>query len=101
VHWFGGLIGGAFQGYTMGNILSAQFYAAALAAHPQIPAEMENGEFGSLHGWLQQNIYRHGNAFTPAELTRRATGSPLRVEAYLRYLRGKYGELFGLKGATG
>ena len=34
VHWYGGVIGGAFQGYTLGNILGAQFYAAALAAHP-------------------------------------------------------------------
>ena len=29
VHWYGGVIGGAFQGYTLGNILGAQFYAAA------------------------------------------------------------------------
>ena len=26
-------IGGAFQGYTLGNILSAQFYEQALKAH--------------------------------------------------------------------
>ena len=24
VHWYGGIIGGVFQGYTLGNILSAQ-----------------------------------------------------------------------------
>ena len=36
VHWFDGVIGGAFQGYTLGNILSTQFYEAALAAHPEI-----------------------------------------------------------------
>ena len=33
VHWYGGAIGGAFQGYTLGNILSAQFYEKALAAN--------------------------------------------------------------------
>jgi carboxypeptidase Taq len=50
VHWFAGIIGGAFQGYTLGNILSGQFYAAALKAHPEIPAEI--GE-GKLHlTWL-------------------------------------------------
>jgi hypothetical protein len=27
-------IGGRFQSYAIGNILSAQFYAAALKAHP-------------------------------------------------------------------
>ena len=37
VHWYGGVIGGAFQGYTLGNILGAQFFAAALQAHPEHP----------------------------------------------------------------
>ena len=54
VHWYGGSVGGAFQGYTIGNILSAQFYAAALKAHPEIPQEIARGEFGTLHKWLTQ-----------------------------------------------
>ena len=29
VHWYGGIVGGAFQSYTLGNIMSAQFFAAA------------------------------------------------------------------------
>ena len=36
VHWFFERIGGEFQGYTIGNILSAQFFAAAKKAHPNI-----------------------------------------------------------------
>ena len=55
VHWFGGPIGGAFQGYTLGNILSAQFYAQAVKAHPGIPTDVKRGEFGTLHGWLREN----------------------------------------------
>ena len=43
VHWYGGSVGGAFQGYTIGNILSAQFYAAALKAHPGDPAGDRQG----------------------------------------------------------
>ena len=45
VHWYYGGIGGGFQGYTIGNILSAQFYAAAVKAHPGIPSEIAAGEF--------------------------------------------------------
>ena len=60
VHWYYGGIGGAFQGYTIGNILSAQFYAAAVKANPGIPSEIAAGEFGTLHGWLTDNLYRHG-----------------------------------------
>ena len=43
VHWYGGFIGGSFQGYTLGNIMGAQFYAAALRARPSIPAEIAQG----------------------------------------------------------
>ena len=53
VHWYGGVIGGGFQGYTIGNILSAQFYDAALKANPEIPHEIAAGEFGTLHQWLR------------------------------------------------
>ena len=38
VHWYSGYIGGRFQSYTIGNILSAQFYAAALQGASRHPA---------------------------------------------------------------
>ncbi len=94
VHWFGGLIGGAFQGYTLGNVMAAQFYAAALRAHPEIPAEIGRGNFQPLRCWLTEHIYRHGSKFTAAELIERATGGPLGTGPYLAYLRDKYQELY-------
>ncbi|MCC6349394.1 MAG: carboxypeptidase M32 [Candidatus Eisenbacteria bacterium] len=96
VHWYSGVIGGAFQGYTLGNILSAQIFAAARAAKPAIPAEIEQGRFGSLHDWLRENVYQHGAKFPPDELVRRATGAPMSLEPYLDYLWGKYQPLYGL-----
>jgi carboxypeptidase Taq len=96
MHWYGDIIGGQFQGYTLGNILSAQFFEAALRAHPGIPAEIELGEFSTLHGWLRQNIYQHGRKFTAPELVERVTGGPMSIEPYIRYLRTKYGELYSL-----
>ncbi len=97
VHWFAGPIGGQFQGYTLGNILSAQFHAAAVRALPGIPADIERGEFGALHGWLREHVYRHGARFTADELVRRATGGPMSIEPYLDYLWGKYQPLYGLR----
>ena len=96
VHWFSGGIGGSFQGYTIGNILGAQFFAAAVKAHPEIPAEIARGEFGTLHKWLTAHIYRHGRKFEPSELVERATGAAMSIAPYLAYLRGKYGELYRL-----
>jgi carboxypeptidase Taq len=96
VHWFGGTVGGAFQGYTLGNIMGAQFFAQALNAHPEIPQEMSQGKFETLHTWLIDNVYQHGSKFTASELIERVTGGPLSIEPYLNYLKTKYGELYKL-----
>jgi carboxypeptidase Taq len=96
VHWYYGFVGGGFQSYTIGNILSAQFYAAALRAHPNIPQEIGQGEFSTLHAWLRDNVYRHGRKFPPSELVERATGAPMSLTPYIDYLRGKYGEIYRL-----
>ena len=96
MHWYDGLIGGAFQGYTLGNILSAQFYNAALQAHPDIPEQVRQARFDVLHGWLRENIYRHGSKYTAPELIERVTGGPLDVGPYIQYLRDKYGSLYTL-----
>ncbi len=96
VHWFGGQIGGMFQGYTLGNILSAQFYAEALKAHPGIKKEIGQGKFETLHTWLKDNIYRYGSKYTAPELIERVTGRGLDIAPYIQYLRAKYGELYKL-----
>lgn len=101
VHWYSGSFGGAFQGYTIGNILSAQFYEAALRAQPEIPAQIADGAFETLHGWLRQNVYRHGRKFGADELVKRSTGAAMTIEPYIRYLRGKFGDLFGLSEPIG
>jgi carboxypeptidase Taq len=97
VHWYGvSTIGGAFQSYTIGNILSAQFYAAAIKAHPGIPGEIAQGEFATLRGWLRTHIYQNGRKFGPGELVPRAAGAHMSIEPYIAYLHAKYGELYGL-----
>jgi carboxypeptidase Taq len=96
VHWYGGLIGGAFQGYTLGNLFAAQFFEAALKAHPEIPGEIAQGQFGTLHSWLKENIYQHGSKFTAAELVERVTSGPLRVAPLIAYIKAKYGQIYAL-----
>jgi len=96
VHWYGSHIGGVFQCYTLGNIMSGQFYEAALKAHPEIPSEIEKGKFDTLHNWLKGNIYQHGSKYTASELIQRVTGKELTIKPYIDYLRTKYGELYSL-----
>lgn len=94
VHWYFDVIGGNFQGYTLGNVLGAQFFETALHAHPEITNEIEAAEFNTLYGWLRENIYQHGRKYTAPELIKRVTGSALSIAPYIRYLRTKYAELY-------
>ncbi len=96
IHWYGIHVGGVFQGYTLGNIMGAQLFATALAAHPEIPAEIESGNTDTLRAWLTEHVYQHGRKFTTAELLQRVTGGPLRIDPYVDYLRRKYGDLYHL-----
>lgn len=96
IHWYGGIVGGGFQGYTLGNILGAQFFATALKAHPEIPDEIIKGKFDTLHNWLIENIYKHGRKYTEPELVKRVTGSDISIDPYIAYLKTKYGKLYKL-----
>jgi carboxypeptidase Taq len=96
VHWFSDRIGGGFQGYTLGNIMSAQFFEAAQIDMPELSAMLRAGEFQPLHEWLGREIYRHGSTYPPADLLERVVGSGLDSAPLIRYLRTKYGELYGL-----
>jgi carboxypeptidase Taq len=95
VHWAAGLVG-YFPTYTIGSVLSARFFEQATQAHPEISEMIGRGEFGTLLGWLRENVYRHGRRYDPDELVERATGRPLDTTPYLRYLKDKFGELYEL-----
>ena len=96
VHWYGGIVGGAFQSYTLGNIMSAQFFAAARRDLGDLDGQIGAGQYAPLRAWLTDRIYRHGRKFTAPEIVQRATGEPLSIAPYLAYLNTKYGALYGL-----
>jgi len=90
VHWFVAPVGGTFQGYTFGNVLSAQVFEEALQARPSIPDEIAEGRFDPLRAHLTERLYRWGSVLEPPALVERATGRPLGVGPYLRLLRDKF-----------
>ena len=96
VHWYGGVVGGQFQSYTLGNIMSAQFFAAAQRDIPGLDDQIGGAQFAALRTWLTERIYRHGRKFTAPEIVERATGKPLSIAPYLAYLNTKYGALYDL-----
>jgi carboxypeptidase Taq len=94
VHWYAGFIGGAFQGYTLGNIIGAQLFDAALRDTPEIHAQIGRGEYQPLHDWLRKNIYRIGRRRTPDQLIADVTGGPLDAKPLLNRLHAKFSTIY-------
>lgn len=95
VHWSGGSIG-YFPTYSMGNCLSFQIWACIKRDLGDVDAMMAAGEFAPILNWLIDNVYVHGQKFTPKELVIRVTGKPMGAEDYLSGLRAKYSEIYNL-----
>jgi carboxypeptidase Taq len=89
VHWPSGAFG-YFPSYTLGAIAAAQLFAAAVAAHPRIPAELSRGDFTTLHSYAREHVHQHGARYDTNGILERATGRGLDVEVLLRHLRRRY-----------
>lgn len=96
VHWSLGYVG-YFPTYVIGSIVSAQIWQRALAATPDLPAQFERGEFGTLREWLRENLHRHGRKFTPKETLKKVAGTDaIDVQPYVQYLTAKFSEIYAL-----
>jgi carboxypeptidase Taq len=93
IHWAHGSFG-YFPTYTIGNLLSAQLYEAAVTAIPSIPECIEKGEFSPLLDWLRGNVHRHGFRYTSSELVKNITGGSVIVRPFMSYLENKFRELY-------
>ena len=95
VHWSMGAMG-YFPTYTLGNLYSAQFYAAAKRELGDLEEQYAEGEFGPLLQWLRENVHQQGRQLSPAELCKSVTGEDLSANYLLDYLRDKLRPLYGL-----
>ena len=88
IHWsMGGL--GYFATYTLGNINSAQLFAAA-RKDTTVAAAIDRADYVPLLGWLRKSVHAHGATLDPKELIKQATGSTPTTEAYLAHLKSRY-----------
>jgi carboxypeptidase Taq len=96
IHWSGGSMG-YFPTYSLGTVLSLQFYAQATKDIPTLPQQFAQGEFIPLLDWFRDKIHRHGRKFTAKELIKRVTGDDMiNPLPYLTYIRQKYSEIYSL-----
>ena len=95
VHWSGGAIG-YFPTYSLGNVVSVQLWEKLTGELPDVSSQFERGEFGDLAGWLRENLHQHGRKYTSKEMLQRITGGGMDPAPYIRYLKSKMGEIYGL-----
>ena len=95
VHWSSGSLG-YFSTYALGDLISAQIWDKVTADIPGLEDGFADGEFAPLRDWLREHLHRHGRKFTPAETLERVVGTrKIDPEPYVRYLSGKFGEIYG------
>jgi len=93
VHWSHGSFG-YFPTYTLGNLYSAQFFAAAEKEVGPLEGQFEKGDFKPLKKWLNERIHAEGQRYRAGDLCKKATGKDLSPEYFLNHLQKKFGSLY-------
>jgi carboxypeptidase Taq len=95
VHWSSGLFG-YFPSYMLGNLYSAQFFAAARREIPELDRQIEGGNLAELLAWLRRNIHQYGKMYEPKELIERVTGEKPDPSYFVSYIVDKYSDVYDL-----
>jgi carboxypeptidase Taq len=95
IHWSYGSIG-YFSTYALGNLVSAQLWEQINRDIKDLDAQIRKGKFDALLGWLRTHIHKHGRKYDPQALVQKVTGSKITPEPYVRYLKTKYSDIYGL-----
>ena len=94
IHWSLGALG-YFPTYSLGNLMSAQLFDQAQKDLPDLEIQIAAGKFSALLGWLRANIHQYGRTLEALDILERVTGEGLQAGPWLRYIREKYGEIYG------
>ncbi len=95
VHWSGGAFG-YFPTYSLGNVIAAQIWDRRDRGAPRAGGPDRRGELAPLRDWLRERLYRHGAKFMPKEMLERLVGGPIDVAPYVRQLRERAVEIYGI-----
>ena len=95
IHWAWGEFG-YFPTYALGNLYAAQLFAAARRDLAGLDDEIGRGRLHPLRDWLRERVHPIGRRLDAEEIVRAATGEGLSDAAFERYVREKYGALYGV-----
>lgn len=95
IHWSLGAIG-YFPTYALGNLYAAQFFETFCQEDPGYADKIQAGDFSSISHWFKEKVHKHGRCYLPHQLIEKVTNKPLSEEAFLRYLKKKYKDIYDL-----
>jgi carboxypeptidase Taq len=89
IHWYDGAWG-YFPTYTLGALIAAQLFEAALRDIPDPMTAIGAGDFAPLLGWLRERVHAKGSLRSTAQLVEEATGRPLGTASFKHHLHTRY-----------
>jgi carboxypeptidase Taq len=95
IHWSGGQFG-YFPTYSLGNLIASQIWEKVLEEMPDLYEQFEQGEYLTLREWLRDHLHCLGRKFTPQETLKKVVGSSIQVGPYVKYLKAKAADVYGL-----
>jgi carboxypeptidase Taq len=85
VHWGAGSFG-YFPSYALGCLIAAQLWEQLERDLGPRDDDLRRGEVGSIQAWLGEHVHRFGRRLDTLALVEQATGRPLAVDSFLRYV---------------
>lgn len=95
IHWSHASMG-YFPTYALGNLYAAQLGEKIREDLTDLDAQIEAGDFTPLLNWLREHIHHIGRRKLAQDIVEEATGQEATAEPFMRYLKSKYGEIYGL-----
>lgn len=89
IHWYSGAFG-YFPSYSLGAMAAAQLFQAAERDLPDLHQALGQGNAAPIVTWLREKIHHQGCLYSPDDLLRHATGSPLGTDAFKTHIRERY-----------
>ena len=95
IHWSQGSLG-YFPSYALGSAFAAQMYAW-MKKQMDVEACLRSGDIGAIVRVLREHIHRYGKMRESRRLLKDMTGEDFNPDYYIRYLKEKYGALYGVE----
>ena len=96
VHWSAGLIG-YFPTYALGNLIAGQLWERAHQDLPELETALAAGQLGGAAGLAARSTSTATvRSSPPPSCWQREVGAPISVAPFVRYLKDKLGDVYGL-----